>query len=78
MLYNASSHQHEFNIEDKDLGTVDLLLHTSHGKRVTHYGLQGRATDVVPVTSEVLTKKYPHVQDWMVAKIFWGEASRTT
>jgi hypothetical protein len=69
---------HKFEFEDKDLGTVDLLLDTGHKERVTHYGLQGRATNVVPVTSEALSKKYPNVQDGMVAKIFWGEASRTT
>jgi hypothetical protein len=33
---------------------------------------------VVPVTSEALSKKHPNVQDGTVAKIFWGEASRTT
>ncbi|KAG1759900.1 hypothetical protein EDD22DRAFT_1051861 [Suillus occidentalis] len=64
----------KFEIEDKDLGTMDLLLHTSHEERVTHYGLQGRATNVVPVTSKVLAKKYPNIQDEMVAKIFWAEA----
>jgi hypothetical protein len=69
---------HEFKIKDEDLGTVDLLLHTSHPERVTHYGLQGRATNVVPVTSEALTKKYGNFEDGMVAKIFWGEASRTS
>ncbi|KIK45224.1 hypothetical protein CY34DRAFT_10517 [Suillus luteus UH-Slu-Lm8-n1] len=78
MLYNAPSHQHEFNIEDKDFGTVDLLLPTSHDERVTHYGLQGLATNVVPVTSESLTKKYPNIQNGMVAKIFLGEASCTS
>jgi hypothetical protein len=67
---------HEFKIKDKELGEVDLLLHTSHDERVTHYGLQGRATNVIPVTSEALAKKYTHIQDGMVAKIFWGEASR--
>ncbi|KAG1801148.1 hypothetical protein EV424DRAFT_1494676 [Suillus variegatus] len=69
---------HECKIKDEDLGTVDLLLHTSHPERVTHYGLQGRATNVVPVTSEALTKKYGNFEDGMVAKIFWGEASRTS
>ncbi|KAG2346907.1 hypothetical protein BDR05DRAFT_997282 [Suillus weaverae] len=70
---------HEFEIEDENLGTVDLQLHTSHPERVTHYGLQGRATNVVPVTSDTLAKKYTHIQkDEMVAKIFWGEASRTS
>ncbi|KAG2149127.1 uncharacterized protein EDB93DRAFT_1250051 [Suillus bovinus] len=67
---------HEFKIQDEKLGEVDLLLHTSHDERVTHYGLQGRATNVVPVTSEALTKKYGKLQDGMVAKIFWGEANR--
>ncbi|KAG2072831.1 hypothetical protein BDR04DRAFT_1096036 [Suillus decipiens] len=69
---------HEFKIKDEELGEVDLLLHTSHDERVTHYGLQGRATNVVPVTSEALTKKYSNFQHGMVAKIFWGEASRTS
>ncbi|KAG2118222.1 uncharacterized protein F5147DRAFT_768356 [Suillus discolor] len=69
---------HEFRIKDEKLGEVDLLLHTSHDERVTHYGLQGRATNVVPVTSEALTKKYGKFEDGMVAKIFWGEASRTS
>ncbi|KAG2092324.1 uncharacterized protein F5147DRAFT_779719 [Suillus discolor] len=70
---------HKFEIEDENLGTVDLLLHTGHAERVTHYGLQGRATNVVPVTSKTLAKKYAHIpKDDMVAKIFWGEASRTS
>ncbi|KAG1893861.1 uncharacterized protein F5891DRAFT_985493 [Suillus fuscotomentosus] len=58
-------------INDEKLGEVDLLLHTSHDER-------GRATNVVPVTSEALTKKYGKFEDGMVAKIFWGEASRTS
>ncbi|KAG1905121.1 uncharacterized protein F5891DRAFT_976669 [Suillus fuscotomentosus] len=69
---------HEFKIKDEKLGEVDLLLHTSHDERVAHYGLQGRVTNMVPVTSEALTKKYGKFEDGMVAKIFWGEASRTS
>ncbi|KAG2149123.1 uncharacterized protein EDB93DRAFT_1103681 [Suillus bovinus] len=69
---------HEFKIKDEKLGEVDLLLHTSHDKRVTHYGLQGRATDVVLVISEALTKKYRNFRDGMVAKILWGEANCTS
>ncbi|KAG2360647.1 hypothetical protein BDR07DRAFT_1610637 [Suillus spraguei] len=69
---------HELTIKDETLGEVDLLLHTSHDDRVTHYGLQGRATNVVPVTSQALAQKYGNFQDGMVAKIFWGEASRTS
>ncbi|KAG1803457.1 hypothetical protein EV424DRAFT_1647590 [Suillus variegatus] len=69
---------HEIKIKDEKLGEVDLLLHTSYNRRVTRYGLQGRATNVVSVASEALTKKYDNLQDGMVAKIFWGEASRTS
>ncbi|KAG1727040.1 hypothetical protein EDB19DRAFT_1914396 [Suillus lakei] len=69
---------HEFKIKDVELGDVDLLLHTSHDERVTHYGLQGRATNVVPVTSEALAKKYDNLPDGMVAKIFWGEVGHTS
>ncbi|KAG1745554.1 hypothetical protein EDD22DRAFT_918743 [Suillus occidentalis] len=54
------------------------VVDTSHDERATHYGLQGWANNVVPVTSEALSMKYPNVQDGMVAKIFGGEASRTT
>ncbi|KAG2338117.1 hypothetical protein BDR05DRAFT_969566 [Suillus weaverae] len=69
---------HEFKIKDEELGMVDLLLHTSHDERATHYGLQGWATNVVPVTSEALAKKYNNLPDGMVAKIFLGEANRTS
>ncbi|KAG2096079.1 uncharacterized protein F5147DRAFT_763590 [Suillus discolor] len=69
---------YEFKIKDEKLGEVDLLLHTSHDERVTHYGLQGRATNVVLVASEALRKKHGNLQDGMVAKIFWGEADRTS
>lgn len=70
---------HELHIKDENLGTVDLQLQTSDPARVRHYGLQGRATNVVPVTSDTLAKKHPHIpKDEMVAKIFWGEASRTS
>ncbi|KAG2065052.1 hypothetical protein BDR04DRAFT_191035 [Suillus decipiens] len=66
-----------FKIKDEELGQVDLVLHTNHDDRVTHYGPQGWTTNVVPVTSEALTNKYGNFQDGMVAKTFWGEASRT-
>lgn len=58
---------------------MDLLLHTSNSDAsATHYGLQGRATNVVPVTSKALAKKFDYIQDGMVAKIFWGEEARTS
>ncbi|KAG0695565.1 hypothetical protein DFH29DRAFT_1083311 [Suillus ampliporus] len=65
-----------------DIDGVDLELHTSAEERVTHYGLKGRATNVFPVTSEYLAKKYsddPGVKkEGMVAKIFWAEEQRTS
>ncbi|KAG1744150.1 uncharacterized protein EDB91DRAFT_1080942 [Suillus paluster] len=63
-----------------DIDGVDLELHTSSEERVTHYGLKGRATNVFPVTSEFLAKKYANdagvKKDGMVAKIFWAEEQR--
>ncbi|KAG2130825.1 uncharacterized protein EDB93DRAFT_1331954 [Suillus bovinus] len=44
---------HEFKIKDEDLGTVDLLRHTSHDERVTPYMLQGQATN-----DEMVTKSF--------------------
>ncbi|KAG2035198.1 hypothetical protein BDR03DRAFT_1012715 [Suillus americanus] len=61
---------HEFKIKDVE--------HTSHDESVTRYGLQGRATNVVPVTSDALAKKHGNFRDGMVAKIFWGEVGRTS
>ncbi|KAG1775180.1 hypothetical protein EV702DRAFT_1007960, partial [Suillus placidus] len=68
--------RHKINIQDEELGEVELL-HTNHDESVTHYGLQGRATNVVPVTSDALAKKCENILDGMVAKEFLGEANRT-
>ncbi|KAG2050872.1 hypothetical protein BDR06DRAFT_974149 [Suillus hirtellus] len=57
-----------------NLGGVDLVIHTNSKERVTHYGLQGHATNVIPVTSEKLSTEFPDIKkDRMVAKIFWAE-----
>ncbi|KAG1852710.1 hypothetical protein F4604DRAFT_1686554 [Suillus subluteus] len=56
---------------------IDSVTAT-HGERVTHYGLQGRTTNVVPVISEALAQRYTDIQDGMVAKIFWGEVNCTS
>ncbi|KAG0699558.1 hypothetical protein DFH29DRAFT_42328 [Suillus ampliporus] len=67
------------DVEDVEIGDVDLEIHTSDEERVTHYGLKGRATNVFPVASEALAKKFPEIEeDGMVAKIFWGEEQRTS
>ncbi|KAG0696690.1 hypothetical protein DFH29DRAFT_1082776 [Suillus ampliporus] len=69
----------DVELGDMELGGVDLEIHTSDEERVTHYGLKGRATNVFPVTSEALSKKFPEIEeDGMVAKIFWGEEQRTS
>ncbi|KAG0699555.1 hypothetical protein DFH29DRAFT_1070617 [Suillus ampliporus] len=69
----------DVELGDVELGGVDLEIHTSDEERVTHYGLKGRATNVFPVTSEALAKKFPEIEeDGMVAKIFWGEEQRTS
>ncbi|KAG0706833.1 hypothetical protein DFH29DRAFT_845669 [Suillus ampliporus] len=69
----------DVELGDMELGGVDLEIHTSDEERVTHYGLKGRATNVFPVTSEALAKKFPEIkQDGMVAKIFWEEEQRTS
>ncbi|KAG1744139.1 uncharacterized protein EDB91DRAFT_1335703 [Suillus paluster] len=61
---------------------MDLKLHTSSEEGVTHYGLKGRVTNVFPITSEFLARKYandPDVKkDGLVAKIFWAEQDRTS
>ncbi|KAG2341861.1 hypothetical protein BDR05DRAFT_431748 [Suillus weaverae] len=69
---------HKINIQDEELGEVDLLLHTNHDESVTHYELQGRATDVVPVTSDALAKKSENILDGMVAKESSEEMNRTS
>lgn len=64
-------------VHKADLGGVDLVIHTNSKERVTHYGLQGRATNVIPVTSEKLSAEFPDIKkDRMVAKIFWAEEDR--
>ncbi|KAG1726848.1 hypothetical protein EDB19DRAFT_1751609 [Suillus lakei] len=64
-------------VHETELGGVDLVIHTDSEERVTHYGLQGRATNVFPVTSDKLCTEFPDSQkDGMVAKIFWAEEDR--
>ncbi|KAH7920984.1 hypothetical protein BV22DRAFT_1073079 [Leucogyrophana mollusca] len=56
-------------------GGVELTLHLDSKERVTHFGVNGRATDVLRVTSPQLEKQHPGKD--MVAKVFWPEDSRT-
>ncbi|KAH7920052.1 hypothetical protein BV22DRAFT_1074614 [Leucogyrophana mollusca] len=64
-----------------DCGVVDLLFNMDPATRATHFGLRGRATNVLSVTSEALLNREPipdrHITgDEYVAKIFWAEESR--
>ncbi|OAX31387.1 hypothetical protein K503DRAFT_777634 [Rhizopogon vinicolor AM-OR11-026] len=70
---------HNITIFDKHFGDVDPKLLTSDKDKVKNYGLKGRATNVFPVTSKTLEKKYAGItKDGMVAKIFWAEEQRTS
>ncbi|KAH7920991.1 hypothetical protein BV22DRAFT_1198538 [Leucogyrophana mollusca] len=57
-------------------GGIELTLHLDSKDRVTHFGVNGRATDVLRVTSPQLEKQHPGKD--MVAKVFWPEDSRTS
>ncbi|KAI6022952.1 hypothetical protein BKA83DRAFT_4271284 [Pisolithus microcarpus] len=52
---------------------IDVTLDLLSDERVTHYGLNGRATNVFPAKSEAFRCK-----DGIVAKLFWAEQSRTS
>ena len=55
-------------VDDKEKGRVDLTLNWSSDIQVSHYGLNGWATNVFRATSENLgdTKE-------LITKLFWGE-----
>ncbi|KAG2036609.1 hypothetical protein BDR03DRAFT_921315 [Suillus americanus] len=78
--------------EDKDKGNrdnegqdkkkrVDLTLDLKSKKRMTHFGLRGRATSVFPVKSKVLSalprrSHFLNESTELVAKLFWPEEAR--
>ncbi|KAH7923181.1 hypothetical protein BV22DRAFT_1036642, partial [Leucogyrophana mollusca] len=57
-------------------GDVDLTLHEDTAERVTHFGVNGRSTNLFRVTSPQLEEKHPGKE--MVAKVFWPEDSRSS
>ena len=68
-------------IEDKEKGKVDLTFDLESKDRTTHFGLGGRATNVFPVKSAVLSslpRDRPNLNDTdeLVAKLYWPEQSR--
>jgi hypothetical protein len=62
---------HKVTLRPKQGGEIKLSLELSSKERVTHFGLNGRATNVFPaLCGEVLPT------DGLVAKVFWGEQAR--
>ncbi|KAG9310654.1 hypothetical protein JVU11DRAFT_9234 [Chiua virens] len=62
-----------FYVDHTEKGKVDITLDWSSDIRVTHYGLNGRATNLFSITSEKLGRK-----EELVAKFFWAEVTRTS
>ncbi|KAH7888350.1 hypothetical protein F5I97DRAFT_684837 [Phlebopus sp. FC_14] len=50
---------------------MNVTLQLSSEERITHYGLNGRATNVFPATG-----KDPNYSSDIIVKVFWGEKSR--
>ncbi|KAG1768849.1 hypothetical protein EDD22DRAFT_843893 [Suillus occidentalis] len=67
-----------------DIGEVDLTFDLKSDKRVTHFGLRGRATTVFPVESKALSALMPTLPHHnphnptseLVAKLYWPEEER--
>ncbi|KAG2134181.1 uncharacterized protein EDB93DRAFT_849610 [Suillus bovinus] len=60
---------------------IDLTLDLKSDKRMTHFGLRGRATTVFPVTSKALSalprrSQFRNQSTKLVAKLFWPEEAR--
>ncbi|KAH7918879.1 hypothetical protein BV22DRAFT_892934 [Leucogyrophana mollusca] len=71
----------EMDFPSDDFGVTDLLFNMDPAVCTNHFGLCGRATNVLPVTSEALFNQAPfpdgHITgDEYVAKIFWAEELR--
>ncbi|KAF9235699.1 hypothetical protein BU15DRAFT_77724 [Melanogaster broomeanus] len=76
----------EFTPQEKDdkiesyaftAGGMDFVAHFADKERVTQFGMKGRGTDVMKVTSKQLEEKYPEkTKGGMVGKFYWGEEAR--
>jgi hypothetical protein len=68
-------------VTDKDNRKVDLTFNMESEDRTTHFGLRGRATNVLSVTCDVLSS-LPRARhslndtEELVAKLYWPEGSR--
>ncbi|KAF8129366.1 hypothetical protein EV363DRAFT_1264501 [Boletus edulis] len=52
---------------------IDVTLELSDKERVSHYGLNSRGTNLFSVKSDKLS-----IEDDLVVKVFWAEATRTS
>jgi hypothetical protein len=74
----------EVRVPDENIGEVDLTFKFKSDKRVTHFGLRGRATTVFPVKSKALSALMPtlphhnphNTTSELVAKLYWPEEER--
>ncbi|KAG2064592.1 hypothetical protein BDR04DRAFT_1109869 [Suillus decipiens] len=74
----------EVRFPDEDIGEVDLTFDLKSDKRITHFGLRGRAATVFPVKSKkipALVPTLPHHNPHnptgeLVAKLYWPEEGR--
>ncbi|KAH7891059.1 hypothetical protein F5I97DRAFT_1827023 [Phlebopus sp. FC_14] len=69
--FEACSRSPTMTFHDQQGKEIDIELELSSDERRTHFGLNGRATDVFPATSETLSSEGP-----LIAKVFWAEESR--
>jgi hypothetical protein len=68
-------------VTDKDNRKVDLTFNVESEDRTTHFGLRGRVTNVLPVTSGILSslpwaRHSLNDTKELIAKLYWPEESR--
>ncbi|KAH7891034.1 hypothetical protein F5I97DRAFT_1790852, partial [Phlebopus sp. FC_14] len=69
--FKPCSRSPTMTFHDQQGKEIDIELELSSDERRTHFGLNGRATNVFPATSETLSSEGP-----LIAKVFWAEESR--
>ncbi|KAH7891062.1 hypothetical protein F5I97DRAFT_1964446 [Phlebopus sp. FC_14] len=69
--FEACSRSPTMTFHDQQGKETDIELELSSDERRTHFGLNGRATNVFPATSETLSSEGP-----LIARVFWAEESR--
>ncbi|KAH7891040.1 hypothetical protein F5I97DRAFT_1976866 [Phlebopus sp. FC_14] len=69
--FKPCSRSPTMTFHDQQGKEIDIELELSSDERRTHFGLNGRATNVFPATSETLSSEGP-----LIARVFWAEESR--